>query len=100
MALNELPLQDQEQLEAMLQHKLHCMPTGHFPSLGLTDALQHTTRTLLPHIPPDISLTWLLRNRACIDECIRAGLHNKSEDVDEKVVRAVWYYRINAVHQF
>ncbi|KAF3033224.1 hypothetical protein E8E11_002906 [Didymella keratinophila] len=105
MALNELSPQDQEQLGDMLQHKLRGIPTDHIPSLRLSDVLQRTPRTLLPHIPPDISLAWFLRNRARVDSYIRTGMQHagvgeEAEDVDDKVVRAAWYYRLSASHQF
>ena len=99
MVPNKLSSQDQEHLERILKHKLHGIPTGHLPSLTLTDILQRTPRTHLPHIPPDISLAWLLFNQARFDKYIRAGIQNKA-DVEEKVVRAVWYYRLDPLHQF
>ena len=105
MALKEPSPQDQEQLEDMLQHKLRGVPTDHVRSLRLSDILQRTPRTLLSHIPLDISLAWMLRNRARVDEYIRtgmqhAGVDEETEDVDDKVVRAAWYYRLSASHQF
>lgn len=104
-ALDGLSRQDREHLEDVLKLKLSGIPTGHLPSLRLSDVLQQTPRTRLTHIPSDIDLAWFLRNRARVDEYIRTYMQNKSggddvADVDEKVVRAAWYYRLSASHQF
>jgi hypothetical protein len=105
ITLNELSPQDQKQLEDVLKFKLRGVPTNHLPDLRLSDILQQTPRTRFTHIPQDIDLAWFLRNRSRVDEFIHAGMQNKgggeaAEDVDEKVFRAAWYYRLSAVHQF
>jgi hypothetical protein len=96
---------DQKQLEELLQYKLRGTPTGHLPSLTLRDILSQTARTTLVHIPHDIGLGWFLRHRALISAYVSTGVGSESEcedggDVEANVVRAVWYYRLDAVRQF
>ncbi|KAF1848915.1 uncharacterized protein K460DRAFT_239526, partial [Cucurbitaria berberidis CBS 394.84] len=87
-------------LEVLLKRKLSGIPSHHVPDLQLSDIISQTPRALLLHnIPPDIQLAFLLRNRALIDQ--HSGKPIKAEDKQSlDITRAIWYYRLDAVHQF
>lgn len=113
---------EREELQALLTHKLHAIPSGHLPHLTVEDILYQTPSTRLRNVPQDIGLAFLLRWRGEIDRVLEGGEiaqqvrrdgdivvdeGNKADeeqrgggDLGMNLVRAIWFYRLDPARQF
>ena len=64
-----LTCEEEDELEALLKHKLRGIPKNDILDIKLNGILRATTKTRLANVPLDVNLAFLLRNRALIDEC-------------------------------
>ncbi|KAJ4299130.1 hypothetical protein N0V90_004374 [Kalmusia sp. IMI 367209] len=99
--LETLSVDEKYTLKAALKSKLKNIPAGVLPTeLTIAEIAEHHRRAVnLPHIPPDLRLDFLFKNRATIDEhgCL-AIKDAEKQHID--ITRAIFFYRLDEAHQF
>ncbi|KAL1610157.1 hypothetical protein SLS60_001822 [Paraconiothyrium brasiliense] len=122
--VDNIPVEERFALKEILEHKLRDIPAGVVPLpqslaqkqarsndkrskavisqeyLTITQVLDHEPNAInLPHIPSDLRLDFLLRNRATIDEHSRLAIKEpEKQHID--ITRAIYFWRLDGLHQF
>ncbi|KAJ4350382.1 uncharacterized protein N0V89_009003 [Didymosphaeria variabile] len=122
--VDNIPVEERFVLKDILEHKLQGIPadlvplprslaqkkagtgddsfeTEHFHRyLTITQVLDHEPNAInLPHIPSDLRLEFLLRNRVTIDAHCRLAIKD-SEEQHVDITRAIYFWRLDGLHQF